>query len=150
MSDLASNPALSRFIKPTMDTPFWIDMQWWEDQGLDFDVALFSHLCPEHQAAYRGRQLPKVIDWVDPRTGEVKPVPGLLHIIATHCSQQPGYVRQAPTMLEAIFRVFLQNGNQPLTARELAIRTGYPARQILRVLSGRRVRKGLRPYTPAP
>jgi hypothetical protein len=147
MSELASNPVLSRFIKPTLDTPFWIDLEWWERQGLDFDVALLNHLCPEHRAAFSGQQLPKTIDWVDPQTGEVKPVPGLRHIIATHCSRQPGYVSSAPTMVEAIFRVFLQNNNRPLTVRELAAKTGYPPRQVLRVLAGRRVRKGIRPYT---
>ena len=145
MSELASNPVLSRFIKPTLETPFWIDLEWWERQGLDFDVALLDHLCPEHRAAFSGRQLPKTIDWVDPQTGEVKPVPGLRHIIATHCSKQPRYVKDAPTLIEAIFRVFLSNDNHPLTPRELSVLVDRSPEQILRVLSGRQVRNGIRP-----
>lgn len=148
MVTLPPNPALTGFIKPTLDTPFHIDFSWWEKQRLDLNVELLSHLCPEHQTAYQGRALNEKIDWIDWATGEVKPVEGLQYIISRHCSLQPDYIRGASTLIEAVFRVFLSNNNQPQTPRQLAALVNYPETQILRVLSGRPVSKGLRPVLP--
>ncbi len=145
MATLPPDPTLTHFIKPTLDTPFHIDLSWWEEHGLDLNVKLVSHLCPQHREAYSGQQLPEAIDWIDWETGEIQTVDGLQYVITTHCSKEPGYIRQAPTLIEAVFRAFLSNGNQPLTPRDLSALVGYPPEQILRVLSGRRVRLGLRP-----
>jgi hypothetical protein len=51
-------------------------------------------------------------------------------------------------LVDAIFRVFLANGNTPLNPAQIAERIGRPhqAQTILRTLSGGRVYKGLRPY----
>lgn len=145
MATLPPNPALAQFIKPTLDTPFHVDFEWWEKQGLDLNVELVSHLCPEHRAAYAGRPMGEKIDWIDWNTGEVKQVDGLQYVITTHCKRQPGYITQSSTVLGSIFRVFLSNGNQPLSCRQLAPLVGQLPEQVLRVLSGRVVKKGLRP-----
>ena len=149
MTTLPPNPALVGFIKPTVDTPFHIDVSWWEKRGLDFDIELLSHLCPELLEAYVGRPPGEKIDWIDKLTGEVRQIDGLQYIIQVHCSKQPDYLSQASTLVEAIFRVFLTNENEPLTPRQLASLVGYPAKQILQVLSARQVRKGLRPVLPS-
>jgi len=148
MATLPPDPALVGFIKPTLDTPFHIDVVWWEKKGLDFNVELLSHLCAEHREAYGGRLPMDKIDWIDKLTGEVQQVDGLQYIIQMHCSKQPDYFTQATTLVEAVFRVFLGNGNEPLTPRQLSPLVGYPAKQVLRVLSARQVRKGLRPVLP--
>ena len=145
MATLPPDPALARFIKPTLDTPFHIDYEWWTKHGLDLNVRLMEHLCLEHREIYAGQRVGERIDWIDWDTGEVHPVDGLQYIITTHCSKLPGYIMQAPTLVEAIFRAFLSNHNQPLTPRALASLIGQPPDRILRVLSGRIVRKGLRP-----
>ncbi len=145
MATLPPNPALAQFIKPTLDTPFHIDFEWWRKQGLDFNVELLAHLCPEHRAAYAGQRVGEKIDWIDWKTGEVKQVDGLHYVITTHCSKQPGYLTQASTLLAALFRVFLSNGNQPLTCRQLSTLVGHLPEQVLGVLAGRVVKKGLRP-----
>ncbi len=145
MVALPPDPALTQFIKPTLDTPFHIDFDWWEQEGLDVNIKLVSHLCPEHREAFEGQPMGDEIDWVDWETGEVRPVDGLQYVITTHCSQQPGYVLQAPTLIEAVFRAFLSNANQPLTSRKLAPLVGHRPEQVLRVLAGRTVRLGLRP-----
>jgi hypothetical protein len=145
MATLPPNPALTRFIKPTLDTPFYVDYGWWEQRGLDLNIKLLSHLCPEHREAYAGQTVGDKIDWIDWDTGAVRPVDGLQYVITTHCSKQPGYVVQAPTLIEAIFRAFLSNANQPLTPRALAPLVGHRPEQILRVLAGRNVQLGLRP-----
>jgi hypothetical protein len=145
MVTLPPDPVLTQFIKPTLDTAFHIDYGWWERQGLDLNVKLLSHLCPEHREAYAGQPVGDKIDWIDWDTGEVRPVDGLQYIITTHCSKEPGYVVQAPTLLEAVFRAFLSNANQPMTPRKLAPLVGHRPEQILRVLRGRNSRLGLRP-----
>ncbi|MBN1249032.1 MAG: hypothetical protein JXC32_15335 [Anaerolineae bacterium] len=148
MVTLPPDPALARFIKPTLDTLFHIDYDWWERKHLDLNVKLKSHLCPEHRDAFAGQPVSDKIDWVDWDTGEVHQVDGLQYIITTHCSKQSGYVLQAPTLLEAIFRAFLSQANQPMSPRQLAPLVGHQPRDVLRVLAGRTVRLGLRPVLP--
>ncbi len=145
MPTLPPVPVLARFIKPALDTPFHIDYNWWTEQGLDLNVQLLQHLSPELRELYAGQRLGDRIDLIDWETGEVQQVEGLQYLIATRCSKDPGYIMQAPTLLEAIFRVFLSNGNHPLTPRALAPLVGHTSEQVLRVLSGSTVRKGLRP-----
>ncbi len=134
-----------RLLKPTLDTPFHIDHEWWERSGLDLRVELRSHLCAAHREVYADHYDTEIIDWVDPRTAEVTRVDGLQHIIREHCSREPGYIGSDISLVDAVFRVFLSNGNLPLSARDLASVTGRPAERILRTLSGRVTYKGLRP-----
>ena len=145
MVTLPPDPALARFIKPTLDTQFHIDYEWWDKQGLDPNIKLKSHLCPEHRDAFKGQLDSEKIDWLDWNTGEIKQVDGLQYIITTHCSKEPGYIMQAPTLVEGIFRALLSNANAPLSSRMLSTMVGHPSGQILRVLSGRNIRLGLRP-----
>ena len=145
MSTLPPVPALARFVKPTLDTPFHIDYTWWDEQGLDFNVQLLQHLSPDLREVYSGQRIGEKIDLIDWDTGEVRQVEGLQYLITTRCSKEPGYILRAPTLLEAIFRAFLSNGNHPLSPRALAPLVGRPPEQVLRVLSGVTVRKGLRP-----
>ena len=145
MATLPPDPILAHFVKPTVDTAFHIDYTWWEQQGLDLNVELMAHLSPDLREAYAGQRVGEKIDLIDWDTGEVQQVEGLQYLIATRCSKEQGYVMQAPTLLEAVFRVFLSNGNQPLTPRALSSLVGQQPEKVLRVLASRRVRKGLRP-----
>ncbi len=137
----------TRLVKPTLNTPFHIDYSWWERESRELRVYLQSHLCSDHQAKYQSLEEADQIDWVDPDTAEVQRLDGLQHALRTHCSQQPGYVEPHTSLVDAIFRVFLANGNTPLTPVELAERVARPnqASTILKTLSGGRVYKGLRP-----
>ena len=139
---LSSLPLL---VKPTLDTPFHIDYDWWERKGLHIGIELQSHLCPEHQAVFSEHFDLDKIDWVDERTGEVKQVIGLQHVLQVHCSKQPDYINEHLSLVDAVFRAFLANGNMPLTCRELGNITGRPPERILRTLAGRQVYKGIRP-----
>ena len=87
------------------------------------------------------------VDHVDPETGEVTRVAGIQHVLISHCAQQPGYLTGQTSLVNAVFRVFLSNGNTPLSPEELGERIGRPAQMILRTLTGPRVYKGIRPYT---
>ncbi len=134
------------FIKPTLSTPFHIDFNWWKSHDNNWRIFLFSCLCSEHQALFMNEQNDIPIDWIDPETAEVHSVDGLQHILMTHCAKQPNFLKDSSTLVDSAFKVFLANGNTPLTAHELSKIIGRPADIILRTLSGHQVYKGLRPY----
>ena len=134
-------------LKPTVQTPFHVDFAWWEQNDRDWHVYLRSLLCPEHQESLADLQEGTMIDWIDPQTAEVKPVDGIQHALMSHCALQPDFVGEHTTLVEAVFRILLVNGNQPMTAQELAQRLNRPAETILRTLTGPRVYRGLRPLS---
>jgi hypothetical protein len=145
MSEAKISLAHLRLVKPTLETPFHINRGWWEQQGRDFRIELRTHLCSEHREVYRDHFDTEVIDWIDDQTGEVTRVDGLQHVIREHCSLEPGYLGQDVSLVDVVFRVFLANGNKPLSAQELGDITGRRPDRILRTLSGQRVYKGLSP-----
>ena len=63
-------PDVKKFslIKPTLQTPFHIDFEWWHSNDTNWHVGLQSLLCPEHQEAFAGLPEGQMIDWVDPET----------------------------------------------------------------------------------
>lgn len=142
-------PEIKRFtlIKPTIDTPFHIDFDWWSEQGQDPNVFLQEYLCVEHQAAFEQSQTVK-IDWVDPQTAEVHSVDGLQHVLIQHCAKQPDFINANTSLVDAVFRTLLANGNIPMTPIELSKEIGKPAELILRTLSSGRVFMGIRPKLP--
>jgi hypothetical protein len=133
-------------VKPTVDTPFHVDFEWWKKNERDWHVYLRSLLCAEHQDAFANVEEGETIDWVDPVTAEVKPVEGVQNALMTHCVKQPDFLTIQTALVEAVFRLFLANGNMPMTSKELGARLSRPADTILRTLAGARVYKGIRPY----
>jgi hypothetical protein len=133
-------------VKPTVDTPFHVDFDWWKKNERDWHVYLRSLLCAEHQETFSNVEEGETIDWVDPVTAEVKSVEGVQNALMTHCVKQPDFLTIQTALVEAVFRLFLANGNVPMTSKELGIRLSRPAETILRTLAGARVYKGIRPY----
>lgn len=132
-------------IKPTLQTPFRIDFKWWQENDRNWRVELRSLLCPEHQAAFADLPEDQMMDWIDPETAEVRQMDGLQHALTSHCARQEGFLEHT-TMVDAVFRLLLANGNAPMSAQELGVRLNRPADIILRTLAGPRVYKGLRPF----
>lgn len=133
-------------VKPTVDTPFHIDFAWWKKNERDWHVYLRSLLCAEHQEAFANTEEGQTIDWIDPATAEVKPVEGVQNALMTHCVKQPDFLTSQTALVEAVFRLFLTNGNAPMSSSELSARLNRPPATILRTLAGARVYKGIRPY----
>ncbi len=140
-------PALkpSRLIKPTLDTPYHIDFDWWNRADRNLRVYLKSHLCDVHREMYANSTDADQVDWVDVHSAEVRPMDGILYLLRTHCSLQPDYIHDMTSIVDAVFRVFLANGNQPMNPRELGERVGKDPELILRTISGKSVYQGLRP-----
>lgn len=137
---------MSKWQKPTLETKFHIDFDWWEEEGRDFRVHLLSHLCPECRAQYKNFQEAEMIDWVDADTAEVTRVDGLWHSLRTCCSLKPDFIQETTPLTTAIFRAFLENGNTPLSPLELQARIRRPAETILRTIGGFRIYNGIRPW----
>ena len=137
----------TRLVKPTVSTPFHIDFDWWQKNERDWHVYLRSLLCPEHQEAFANAEEGQMIDWVDPLTAEVKPVEGVQNTLMSHCVKQPDFLTEHTALVEAVFRLFLTNGNVPMSSEELGSRLNRPAMTILRTLAGARVYKGIRPVS---
>ncbi|NLG71688.1 MAG: hypothetical protein GX495_06580 [Chloroflexi bacterium] len=132
-------------VKPTLQTRYHIDFDWWRANDRDWRVYLRSYLCPEHQEAFADLNTDEQVDWVDAETAEVQRVDGLQHVLITHCARQESFITQQTTLVDSVFRLFLANGNVPLTPVELAEQLGRQPMVILKTLSGLRVYKGLRP-----
>lgn len=140
------SPSLPRLARPSLNAKFHIDYGWWGREERELRVYLLSHLCDEHRTqAQAAMESGESVDYVDPETAEVRPMDPIQHMLAAHCSRQPDYLTRQTSLVDAVFRVFLANGNMPLTPDELAERTGRPGITILRTLAGGRVYKGLRP-----
>jgi hypothetical protein len=133
-------------LKPSVQTPFHIDFEWWKQNERDWHIFLRSLLCPEHQEVFAEMEEGELIDWIDPQTAEVKPVDGVQHALMTHCALLPEFSDAHTAMVEAVFRTFLVNGNIPMSAEDLGKRLRRPADTILRTIAGPRVYRGLRPF----
>jgi hypothetical protein len=131
--------------RPTIQTRFHIDVNWWQARDRDWRVFLQSLLCPEHQAIFADLPDDHLVDFVDPVTAEVQRVDGLQHVLITHCAKREDFISPRTTLVDAIFRIFLANGNVPMTPVELAQITGRSSDLILRVLTGETIYRGLRP-----
>jgi hypothetical protein len=143
---MTTTPKSARSLRPTLDTPFHIDYDWWNKADRDLRVYLRSHLCAEHRAQNTEFGLDaEMIDWIDPQTAEIKRMDGLVLQMRTHCAQQPDYITEHTSIVDAAFRVFLTNDNQPLTPQQLAERIERDAETILKTLGGKQVYQGLRP-----
>ena len=121
--------------------------EWWQKSERDWHVYLRTLLCAEHQEAFANVEQGQMIDWVDPLTAEVKPVDGVQNTLMVHCVKQPGFLTAQTSMVEAVFRLFLSNGNMPMSSKDMGEKLNRPADTILRTLVGARVYKGIRPYS---
>lgn len=142
---MADSKRLS-LVKPTLDTPFHIDFNWWSQNDQEWRVHLLGLLTTEEQERFANIiEGDELVDWVDPETGEVLQVDGLQHVLITHTAQKEGFLAEHTALTEAIFRLLLKSGNSPMNVVEIADALGRDPKHILRTLSGRRVYRGIRP-----
>jgi hypothetical protein len=135
-----------RWIKPNLETKFHIDFDWWERKERDLRIYLQSHLCSDCKVIYTNHRGSEEVDWIDPDTAEVTRVDALWQSLRTHCSQRPDFITETTPLTDAVFRVFLANGNTPLSATELHEILGrHTPETILRTLGSRKIYKGIRP-----
>lgn len=133
-------------VRPTVETLFHIDFDWWQESDANWRIFLFEFLCESHREAFKDQADTVKVDAVDPVTAEVKVVDGLLYTLTNHCAKMPDFINDSMPMIAKIFRVFLANGNKPLNSEQLAEVVNRPARTVLATLAGPQVFKGIRQY----
>jgi hypothetical protein len=136
-----------RWQRPTLDTLFHIDTTWWEEQGRDIRIYMRDLLCEDCHSNLALAPVDQQIDSIDPETGEVRKVDALWDALLTCCTTKPGYLNDEAPIIDAIFRVFVSNGNKPLSVRELhGIIGRRPPETLLRMLTAGEVYLGIRPF----
>jgi len=134
-----------RALRLTVDTKFHIDLKWWERQRRDIRVLMRDLLCAECQGSVGNLSQSKMVDMVEPETAEVARVDAIWETIRTCCGGRPDYITADTPLLDSIFRVFLANGNKPLSVRELYAQLDKtPPETMLRVLTKGQVYLGIR------
>jgi hypothetical protein len=133
-------------LKPSVTTPFHIDFEWWKQNERDWHVFLRSLLCAEHQNTLADVEEGQMIDWIDEKTAEIRLVDGVQHALMSHCALQDDFTNEHTALVEAVFRIFLVNGNVPMSPEDISKSLNRPADTILRTLTGPRIYRGLRPH----
>jgi hypothetical protein len=132
--------------RPTVDTKFHIDYDWWQTSGRNFRLYLLEQLCDECKQRFATHRETETVDWVNPDTGEVIEADALLQCLKNMCAQQPDFIDPRVPLTAAAFRVFLINDNTPLSSKELHnIITWKQPETILSTLGGRTTYLGIRP-----
>lgn len=134
----------SAIVKPTLETRFHIDYDWWERENDDLRQYLLTHLPPDLRETFEGRDEFETVDYIDPESGEVRQLDEL-GLAIQEAAKRDDFINPQTSLVDSVFRVFLANGNTPLTPKELEIGTGRDARTILKTFGGLRVYRGIRP-----
>ena len=133
--------------RPSLDTKFHIDFDWWDESDLDLKTYLFSRLeIGDESTLDLGVDY---VDLVDPETAEVRQVDGFQFALQTYFSQLPDDFAQQSSLVDAIFFVLLANANKPMSARELAQNVARDPDMVLKTISGGRIYQGIRPILDA-
>jgi hypothetical protein len=93
----------------TTPAGWFIDLDWLEQNNRSFSVMARGCLCPKCRQRLEKGKLP------------FSPA-DLIANIRDCCSRAPEFFIDRPPILESIFRIFLANGNQPLSLEELSRR----------------------------
>jgi hypothetical protein len=106
---------------------WFIDLDWFEQNNRSFLVLARGCLCPKCR-----QRLEKAKPPFSPAD--------LIASVRDCCSKTPQFFIDRPPVLESIFRIFLANGNRPLTLEELSRqlaerRSNVPQRTSPEVLS---------------
>lgn len=91
------------------EEPYYsIDLNWFEENNRSFTTIVWHCLCPACQQR------------VEPELATLEPA-SLVTTIGGCCAKVSGFVTPKLPLRERIFRLFIANGNKPLTIEELAV-----------------------------
>jgi hypothetical protein len=100
---------------------YHVDPSWFEENNLSFDDVVRGRMCDTCRAKI-GQEVEERTPVFDKDTGRMRFVvrqttygSDPLKAIREHCGRAKNYVHRDMPTLEAIFRIFLANGNQAMT-----------------------------------
>ena len=133
------------YTKVTVDTPLYIDFDFWKSKELNWRSLLAGYLCEDHYQQFKDAgDGVEIIDVVDPETGEVSQKDILIDCLFSHCAKQNGFVPENGPLTDSVFRVLLSRNNQPMSSAELGEIINKNANTSLKTLTSRPYR-GIRP-----
>lgn len=125
------------------DTRFYIDYSWWDESHLDLKTYLLARLSLSGET---GGDLPaERIDLVDSKTGEVRQVDAFQYLVRNYFSRHDNEMATQGSLVDAVFSVLLANGNEPMTAAEIAEKVQRPTELLIKTFGGAQVYNGIRP-----
>lgn len=127
----------------TPDTRFYIDYSWWEESHLDLKTYLLTRLSLGGEA---GQEIAAdQVDLVDSKTGEVRQVDSFQYLVRSYFNRHGNDLATQSSLVDAVFSVLLANGNEPLTAAEIAERVQRQPDLIAKTFGGPQIYHGIRP-----
>ena len=87
-----------------IESRWCIDLDWYEQSNRSFLTLAQGSLCDNCAKKLEGEKVS---------------IPKLLSAVKKCCSKDPAFINRRLSVLESVFRLFLANGNQPLSLREL-------------------------------
>ena len=63
----------SFLVKPTLETRFHIDYDWWEHSEDNLRTYLLTHLTAEQREHFVASNESEILDYINPETGEMEP-----------------------------------------------------------------------------
>jgi hypothetical protein len=136
---------LMKIFRPTEQTLFHIDYEWFDQKGQDVNVLIDKCLTPDQIAQLGESRHSNPVDVIDDQTGEVRREDAVLRLLRSEYAKDPNFITRRTPVFEAAFRIFLVNNNQPLTSIELAKLMSRRPSEVLTQLSGRVVYNGIKP-----
>ncbi|MBI4670089.1 MAG: hypothetical protein HY741_00255 [Chloroflexi bacterium] len=111
----------------TTKSKFYIDLDYWEQNGRNFREEVYDALCETCKKMYSLEEA-RLVDHVDPETGQVKRMDALLDCASAECGHAPEFLNPKMPLTRAIFRAFIAAGNEPQSAEEIyaRIKKGSP------------------------
>lgn len=138
MAEIEKKPV---YLKITVDTPLFIDFDYWKSKEENWRTLLAGYLCEEHYEQFKeAENADNLIDVIDPEIGEISRKDVLVDCLFSHCAKQPGFVPENGPLTDSIFRVFLSRNNQPLSSAELGEILNKNPNTILKTLTSRNYR----------
>ena len=138
MAEIEKKPV---YLKITVDTPLFIDFDYWKSKEENWRTLLAGYLCEENYEQFKEAETAdNLIDVIDPETGEISRKDVLVDCLFSHCAKQPGFVPENGPLTDSIFRVFLSRNNQPLSSAELGEILNKNPNTILKTLTSRNYR----------
>jgi hypothetical protein len=125
-----------------INTPFHIDLEWWESRQRNLGRFLAEILGEEETAELDGDP----IDYIDTETAEVVQIDPLWARVLTEKAHRPDYISPATPLTNAVLRALIENLNRPMTVVQLhrRINRGSPE-ALLRMMKTARTHYGIVP-----
>src|SRR5690606_8887223 len=101
--------------KPTLDTKYSIDYEWWRTSTEDLRTNLLKQVPQDFKDAVMAEPEDREIDYIDPKTGRVSRVDPL-HFALKVAAESPDFLDQSVSLADAIFRVLLIRDNVPTSS----------------------------------